>query len=392
MRKIWAVPVVVAVLAGGGWFGRDVFTASPSAAPAPAEAATVALARQDLTSSVALTGQLGYGTARPVKGGKPGVVTWLPAPGTVMTRGKTLYRINDQAVPVFYGTLPLFRPLAQPNLVGRDVRVVRENLKALGYSVGRRYSPGDRVRQPAASPTPPPGASPTRPSAAASPTRRSTTSPARPLVWVEVRAGEDVLTASLVAAIKRWQDDIGLPVTGTIGPGDVAVLTGAVRVESLAALTGDAAEAPLMTVTPVAKVVTVQAEPDEAGSIHRGDKVTVRLPDERTVPGRVGGVATTVRAGEDGSPPTVTVSIRLDKPAAVARLDAAPVQVEFPAETHADVLVAPVGALLALAEGGYAVQVEGAGMVAIETGMFAGGLVEISGTGLTAGTRVVTTS
>ncbi|GAB2600955.1 peptidoglycan-binding protein [Paractinoplanes abujensis] len=369
MRKLWAVPLVVAALAAGAWFARDVIPPASTPAPsaAPAKAATATLARQDLTSSVSLTGQLGHGTARPVKGGKAGVVTWLPTPGTVVSRGKPLYRINDQPVPLFYGAMPLFRPLAQPNLVGRDVRVVRENLKALGYAVGRRFSQGDRVRQPAAQPSAPP-------------------------VQVEVRAGEDVFTPALVAAVKRWQDDVGLPVTGTIGPGDVAVLTGAVRVESLAALTGDAAEAPLMAVTAVAKVVTVQAEPSEAGTIRRGDQVTVRLPDDRTVPGRVGGVATTVRAGEDGSPPTVTVSIRLDKPAAVARLDAAAVQVEFPAETRPGVLVAPVGALLALAEGGYAVQLEGGGLVAVETGMFAGGLVEISGAGLTPGTRVVTTS
>ncbi len=82
----------------------------------------------------------------------------------------------------------------------------------------------------------------------------------------------------------------------------------------------------------------------------------------------------------------------LDQPAVIARLDSADVQVDFVAETHKGVLAAPVGALLALSEGGYAVQVEGGGLVAVEIGIFAKGLVEVKGDGLVAGTRVVTTS
>jgi multidrug efflux system membrane fusion protein len=55
------------------------------------------------------------------------------------------------------------------------------------------------------------------------------------------------------------------------------------------------------------------------------------------------------------------------------------------------VLTVPVAALLALSEGGYGVQVvEGTGtrIVAVETGLFADGRVEISGSGIAAGTNV----
>ena len=52
----------------------------------------------------------------------------------------------------------------------------------------------------------------------------------------------------------------------------------------------------------------------------------------------------------------------------------------------------PVGALVALSEGGYAVQRADAGLVAVDTGMFAKGLVEITGAGLDEGMTVVTTS
>jgi hypothetical protein len=52
----------------------------------------------------------------------------------------------------------------------------------------------------------------------------------------------------------------------------------------------------------------------------------------------------------------------------------------------------PVAALLALREGGHAVRIAGGPLVAVDTGMFAMGLVEVSGQGLTAGTKVVTAS
>jgi hypothetical protein len=61
------------------------------------------------------------------------------------------------------------------------------------------------------------------------------------------------------------------------------------------------------------------------------------------------------------------------------------------ADQRKDVLTVPVAALLALAEGGYGVQVvEGSTtrIVAVQAGMFADGRVEISGTGIDAGTVV----
>jgi len=57
------------------------------------------------------------------------------------------------------------------------------------------------------------------------------------------------------------------------------------------------------------------------------------------------------------------------------------------------VLAVPVTALLALAGGGYGVEVvTGSGadrLVGVQAGLFAGGQVAISGPGISAGTRVV---
>jgi hypothetical protein len=66
--------------------------------------------------------------------------------------------------------------------------------------------------------------------------------------------------------------------------------------------------------------------------------------------------------------------------------------VEFPGAIRHGVLVVPATALLALREGGYGVQLPDGSVVAVTTGMFAGGMVEISGDAVHEGTRVVVSS
>jgi hypothetical protein len=360
--------VAVAVLAGAAALAGIAWTDRPTGAKAadqPIGVPTVALIKTTLSTSQALPGRLGYGTDRTISGGRSGVVTWLPGPGRTVKRGEQLYRVDDEPVPVFYGGLPLYRELKDRGTTGRDVRVVAGNLQALGYAIGFQPGPGARIAVPPAAP-------------------------------VTVQPGDGVLTAGLQEAIKHWQADRHLPVTGRIRPGDVAVLAGAVRVDSVAVQPGASAEGPLMSVTPTAKVITVPADADEADSIKPGDKVGVELPDQKTVAGRVSAVGTALKdsggSGGDDDPPKLTVTVTVDHPSAIAKLSAADVNVDFVAETHKGVLAAPVGALLALSEGGYAVQLAGGGMVAVKTGLFARGLVEISGAGLAAGTKVVTAS
>jgi multidrug efflux pump subunit AcrA (membrane-fusion protein) len=78
-------------------------------------------------------------------------------------------------------------------------------------------------------------------------------------------------------------------------------------------------------------------------------------------------------------------------------LDQASVQVAITAATVRDALVVPVNALLALASGGFAVEVVGANgkhvLVPVTTGLFddSDGLVQVTGN-LTPGQRVVVPS
>jgi hypothetical protein len=352
---------------------------------------TVAVIRTDLSTSRTLRGSLGYGVPQVVKGGRNGVVTWLPEPGKGVGRGEVLYRVNDEAVPLFIGSPPLYRTLSERNTVGRDVAMVAANLTALGYSIGRQPKAGEVVEQTGAqSASEAPGAAsqpPTVPGAASPP----------PKVRVTVRAGDGVLTTSLINAIKKWQRDSGRPDDGRLDVGDVAVLPGAVRVDAITGLVGDSAAGGLMSVTQTTKVVTVQAQISEAESLKEGDAATVRLPNGTETPGKVGAIATKAQSADqqgagNGGPQTVAVTVTLDNPDAAGRLNGGNVEVNVAGETRSGVLAVPVNALLALREGGYAVQLEDGRLLAAKTGLFARGMVEVTGDGLREGLTVVTTS
>jgi hypothetical protein len=131
--------------------------------------------------------------------------------------------------------------------------------------------------------------------------------------------------------------------------------------------------------------------------IRPGLAVRVELPGGKTTPGRVARIDRDARSpeggeGQDAEAAEVDVTVTLKDAKAVRKLDSAPVQVSFAGDSRTGVLAVPVAALLALREGGHAVQVAGGPLVAVETGMFAMGLVEVSGDGLAEGTPVVTAS
>jgi peptidoglycan hydrolase-like protein with peptidoglycan-binding domain len=340
--------VTIGVVALGGLVALGAVALTPhrraSARPSTAPVQMTTVIRTDLSDSRSFDGTLGYGKPHPLKGTGKGVLTRLPAVGTVATRGESLYRVNDRPVPVFYGRTPLFRKLGAAHVHGSDVAMVEANLVALGYVSG---------------------------------------APERA-----------VMTPALRAALRRWQSKAGLPATGTLSPGQVAVVPGPVRVGSVQAQLGDPATGQVMTVTSKTKVVTMPVDPTDAGGLKAGAAVTVVRPDERHVHAKVTSVGTTVKGdapgGDGDDSPKLNVTVTPLHSRDVAGLDAASVQVLVAIEKHANVLAVPVGALLALREGGYAVQPPGGGLMPVKTGMFARELVEISGPGIVAGLKVVT--
>jgi multidrug efflux system membrane fusion protein len=169
---------------------------------------------------------------------------------------------------------------------------------------------------------------------------------------------------------------------------------------------GAPASGEVLAYTGTTRVVTVPLEVDRQHLVKVGLAAAVSLPDGSTVTGRVariGTVATSAGAGQGATggppgqgerqaPPTVDVTVTIADQAKLGTLDAAPVDLMLTVSKRVDVLTVPVAALVALAEGGYGVQVaEGTSSryMAVTTGMFAGGKVEIAGAGIREGLAVV---
>jgi hypothetical protein len=153
----------------------------------------------------------------------------------------------------------------------------------------------------------------------------------------------------------------------------------------------------VLTYTGTTRAVRIDLEVALQSLVRPGIPAQIVLPDGTPIEGRVAAVGAVARTAGDepNAPVTIDVTVSVSNQAALGRLDQAPVAVTLAAATRPKVLAVPVAALVVLAEGGYGVQVYDAGAtryVAVVLGMFATGLVEVSGAGLAEGTRIVVPS
>lgn len=327
--------------------GRD---GAAEAATTEGAAATAVVTRRDLVLRDDVDGRLGYGEARTLVASAPGVVTRLPEEGTVVTRGKPLYEVNARAVRLLYGTMPLWRTLAVGVSDGPDVEQLERNLVELGHNPH-----GMTI--------------------------------------------DETFDSDTAAAVRSWQDALGVKETGAVAPGDAVFLPGPRRIGRLETSLGTQMQPgqSVVQVTGTRPVVEIDLPATDRELARVGAAVRIELPSGRVVGGSiltVGKVAESVTTpqGEPGEP-TVTVVVRLTEPAKRDGLDGAPVIVSLERERAKRVLTVPVEAILALRGGGQAVELVGRDgahtLTAVETGTFADGYVEVTGKGVTVGTKVV---
>jgi hypothetical protein len=221
-----------------------------------------------------------------------------------------------------------------------------------------------------------------------------------PSVGEVIKRGQTVYAISGRPVVLQY----GSPATRRLPLGSVVFEPGPVRVTSVTPTLGQAVmPGPVLGITTTARQVKIALAAAQQASVKVGDAVTIALPDNQTTPGRityVSSVATSPsspgsgRGGEEESAPTIEVDVTPTDPTATGRLDQAPVDVSITTESVRDALAVPIDALLALASGGYALEIaEGRvhRLEAVSLGLFddADGLVQVSGQGVAAGQRVV---
>jgi hypothetical protein len=379
VRQVVVVAAIAGALVGGVVAGGVAVAAgrdNNSTASPPGDSsqvATAAVVRTDLTNTVQVGGSIGYDgsyTVAALHGG--GVYTWLPEPGQVIRQDQPLYSVGDEPVPLLYGALPAYREFDAGMSDGADVGQLTRDLIALGYGGGLAQS--------------------------------------------------DHYSSATAAAVDRWQKALGLQATGEIPLGAAVFEPGPIRVTSVtptagAPVGGGAGGGAVLTATSTTPIVVVDLDVSEEYLVKPGDAVSVVLPDGTTTVGghieTVGTVATCPGGGGIGtgsgasgsagqspcessgsgtsSTPTVTVTITLDGTPPGAIFDQAPVNVNVTTQRAGNVLAVPVNALLALQGGGYGVDVvtgKTSHLAGVTTGLYSDTLVQVSGSGITAGTLV----
>lgn len=376
MNRKLALPALVAAAVGAGVVGTVTLggaRAAPASAPPPAFS-TAKIRLTDLATTTLTEATLGYAAGQPVVNLLTGTYTWFPAPGQIIEAGQALYRVDDQPVILMTGAIPAWRPFTPGMTNGRDITELQANLITLGDASGLLTTP------------------------------------------------DGSFGAATQAAVERWQHACGLPVTGQVPLGQVVFLPGAVRVGAADESTGDAAS-PGSTpyqVTTATRSVTVPYS-SNLPPVSVGERLSIVLPSNADTPGIIAAIgpppaagagSSGGSAGSDGSGSSGDsaassgssgsgnsgVSAQLTvtplQPGQTGTEDNVPVQVALTVQSVHHVLAVPVTALLALSGGGYGVQLvlpSGAHrLIGVSTGLFAGGLVQVSGPGIADGARVVT--
>ena len=372
--------MLVVIAAGGWWLTGAGVAASPPASgdneTDPAARQTVAVERNTLTVTDDFDATLRFAGDYDVLGGLSGILTRTVPVGRTVKAGQWLYETDGRVkTSLMVGKRPAWRDLGSGVDDGADILQLEQNLKKLGFT--RKGFTTDRH-------------------------------------W----------DAHTTAAVKRWQRKAGLPVDGTVELGEVVFLPEAIRVTGIDAPLGSMVGqgGPVMSGSSTRRVVSLDIDVDDGELFEPGTPVQVELPDGSSVAGSVasvGRVAETASDQQGNTSTTLPVTITLDDPTAAGDLDQAAVTVTLVISSRENVLTVPVNALLALREGGYAVEVVDGGaagnapaaspvatsldgsatpdgpqtyLVRVEPGLFDNGNVEITATGIEPGDLVVVPS
>lgn len=345
------VAVGVLVVAGAGIAVTEPFgthstdTSIQSAAPV----ALAQVTKGTLSARTMQNGTLGYAGDYQAVNNLAGTLTAVPAVGQVIHEGEVLYRVDGKPVFVVRGDVPAYRNLSWGGS-GADVEQLNAALVTLGYATESQLDPHS-----------------------------------------------DYFGRATYYALRKLQAHLGLDKTGTLPLGQAVFLAAPeLRITKVNGVVGTPVGPgqSLLAASSTRRLVTVELSASQQTDVKEGDKVTISLPTGKTTTGVVSAVGKVATKNEDGAT-TVEVRITPDNPAETGQLDQAPVQVNIVSGTVEDVLSVPVNALLALASGGYAVEVvdpDGTHrLIPVTTGLFddSAGTVQVTGDGLAVGQHVV---
>lgn len=347
-RRRWWIPTLILILLAGPatwWYLTQSGEQEAADTTVGVELDFAEVVLTDLVENSEYEGTLGRLAGDPVSVRAEGTVTALPEAGTTLEQGDVVAWVDNQPVVLLYGELPMWREM-RDDTEGPDVLQLETALTALGYNESESLMNVD-----------------------------------------------ETFTGATASVVETWQEAIGGEGDGVVGIGDVVFVSGPVTVDALQVAVGDqiGGNTPVFTTAGEELEVSFGLPTFEQDNVDVGDTVEITLPDLSTATGAVTEIATVATTPEGGGDVTFETIVELDDPSLAAGVDEAPVMVAVITDRADQVTAVPVEALIALAEGGYAVEVEdgsGTRLVAVDPGFYADGLVEVNGD-VALGDRVV---
>lgn len=304
--------VLVAVIAtSDDSASSDAATTSDVAATVETQSlTTVAASLTDLVTTTEIDGTLGFGTPTALPNRAGGVLTWLPEPGTVVAPGDVLYEVDDLPVVYVAGELPAYRAL-RDGVDGNDGLQLETHLDALGY-----------------------------------------------MAPVSATVDGDITSYTELAIEDWYEGEYGVTEQTDIPDGWIVFGDDSFRISSVTGALGSAVNAgSVLSVTGTTRVITVELDPALSGVLEEGLEVLVELPDESEVPATVTFVAGVVTTEGQGQQAVSWIDVELELAGSGSAFDESPVTIVVDEAIELDATVVPISALLALAEGGYAVEI-----------------------------------
>src|SRR5262249_47609804 len=150
-------------------------------------------------------------------------------PGAVVRLGERVYAVNNRPIPLLYGDTPLWRDLAAGVDDGPDVRMLRTNLRALGYAPN-------------------------------------------------LATDSDHFSTAVGDAVARWQRALGVPDPGKVRRGEFVVVPTDLRIVEVRATLGGPPPAVVATASSTPRLVTVNMAVAQQSLAVVGAAVRILLP------------------------------------------------------------------------------------------------------------------
>ena len=216
-------------------------------------------------------------------------------------------------------------------------------------------------------------------------------------VGSQVNAGQQILgtvTLSESGFVVVPAADDGSPAATSLTVGDVVedddAPDGAIIIEALDDGAAPAVGRPAYRWEADLGSIQLAVDVDEASSFELGRPLEVELPDGQVVDATVNNLSDVARSIQNGNQTTTVIDVTIQPTNTIDSIfTSGPVTVRVETERIDGAVLVPASALVALSDGGHAVEVDGRGLVGVELGAFDEGWVEIADGTIDAGESVV---